>query len=236
MGDADRQLRQPALSRSSIRSTPTTSASCRSPGRSRPACCAATKADRWSSANVMYVHTPFPNIVYALDLNNDGRILWKYEPKQDPNVIPVMCCDTVNRGVCLCRRQDLPAPGRHDAGRARCQDRQGRLVGQERRSRQGRDRHVVADDRQGQGPRRHFRRRVRRARLGDRLQHQGRQAGLARLFDGPRQRHADRPAEDHRSRQAGRARIPAPTPGRATSGRSAAAPPGAGTPTIRSST
>jgi PQQ-dependent dehydrogenase (methanol/ethanol family) len=49
--------------------------------------------------DVMYVHTPFPNIVYALDLNNDGAILWKYEPKQDPNVIPVMCCDTVNRGV-----------------------------------------------------------------------------------------------------------------------------------------
>lgn len=48
---------------------------------------------------VMYVHTPFPNIVYALDLNNDGRILWKYEPKQDTNVIPIMCCDTVNRGV-----------------------------------------------------------------------------------------------------------------------------------------
>ncbi len=49
--------------------------------------------------DVMYVHTPFPNIVYALDLNNEGKILWKYEPKQDPNVIPVMCCDTVNRGV-----------------------------------------------------------------------------------------------------------------------------------------
>ncbi|MCB4768082.1 methanol/ethanol family PQQ-dependent dehydrogenase [Ancylobacter sp. Lp-2] len=49
--------------------------------------------------DVMYVHTPFPNIVYALDLNNDGKILWKYEPKQDPNVIPVMCCDTVNRGL-----------------------------------------------------------------------------------------------------------------------------------------
>ncbi|EGY02344.1 methanol dehydrogenase subunit 1 [Nitrospirillum viridazoti Y2] len=49
--------------------------------------------------DVMYVHTPFPNVVYALDLNNAGRILWKYEPKQDPTVIPVMCCDTVNRGV-----------------------------------------------------------------------------------------------------------------------------------------
>ncbi|MGR3794855.1 lanthanide-dependent methanol dehydrogenase XoxF5 [Vannielia sp. SX4] len=49
--------------------------------------------------DVMYVHTPFPNIVYALDLTQDGKIIWKYEPKQDPNVIPVMCCDTVNRGV-----------------------------------------------------------------------------------------------------------------------------------------
>jgi PQQ-dependent dehydrogenase (methanol/ethanol family) len=49
--------------------------------------------------DVMYVHTPFPNIVYALDLNDPGRVIWKHEPKQDPNVIPVMCCDTVNRGV-----------------------------------------------------------------------------------------------------------------------------------------
>ena len=49
--------------------------------------------------DVMYVHTPFPNNVFALDLKNDGAIIWKYEPKQDPNVIPVMCCDTVNRGV-----------------------------------------------------------------------------------------------------------------------------------------
>src|SRR5579871_3843133 len=49
--------------------------------------------------DVMYLAAPFPNTVFALDLNNDGKILWKYEPKQDPNVIPVMCCDTVNRGV-----------------------------------------------------------------------------------------------------------------------------------------
>ncbi len=49
--------------------------------------------------DVMYVHTPFPNNVFALDLNNNGRVLWKYEPRQDPSVIPVMCCDTINRGV-----------------------------------------------------------------------------------------------------------------------------------------
>lgn len=49
--------------------------------------------------DAMYIHTPFPNAVYKLDLNAEGRILWKYEPRQDASVIPVMCCDTVNRGV-----------------------------------------------------------------------------------------------------------------------------------------
>jgi PQQ-dependent dehydrogenase (methanol/ethanol family) len=49
--------------------------------------------------DLMYVHTPFPNTVYALNLKDENKIVWKYEPKQDPNVIPVMCCDTVNRGV-----------------------------------------------------------------------------------------------------------------------------------------
>ncbi len=49
--------------------------------------------------DMMYFSTPFPNIVYALDLAHEEKIVWKYEPKQDPNVIPVMCCDTVNRGV-----------------------------------------------------------------------------------------------------------------------------------------
>ena len=48
--------------------------------------------------DMMYIHTPFPNIVYALNLKDEQKIVWKYEPKQDPNVIPVMCCDTVNRG------------------------------------------------------------------------------------------------------------------------------------------
>ncbi|OWJ80243.1 methanol/ethanol family PQQ-dependent dehydrogenase [Haematobacter genomosp. 1] len=49
--------------------------------------------------DVMYVHTPFPNIVYALDLKNEGKILWRYHPEQNPDVIGVMCCDTVYRGL-----------------------------------------------------------------------------------------------------------------------------------------
>ena len=48
--------------------------------------------------DMMYLHSPFPNKVFAMDLNTQ-KIVWKYEPKQDPAVIPQMCCDTVNRGL-----------------------------------------------------------------------------------------------------------------------------------------
>jgi len=46
----------------------------------------------------MYIHTPFPNKVFALDLDTQ-KIKWRYEPKQDAAVIPQMCCDTVYRGL-----------------------------------------------------------------------------------------------------------------------------------------
>jgi PQQ-dependent dehydrogenase (methanol/ethanol family) len=50
--------------------------------------------------NTMYVHTPFPDIVYALDLTKEGApVKWKYVPNQDPAVVAIACCDTVNRGL-----------------------------------------------------------------------------------------------------------------------------------------
>jgi PQQ-dependent dehydrogenase (methanol/ethanol family) len=49
--------------------------------------------------DMMYVHGPFPNPVFALNLADENKIVWKYEPVQDASVIPVMCCDTVNRGL-----------------------------------------------------------------------------------------------------------------------------------------
>jgi PQQ-dependent dehydrogenase (methanol/ethanol family) len=50
--------------------------------------------------STMYVHTPFPDIVYSLDLTKEGApVKWKYVPKQDAQVVPVACCDTVNRGL-----------------------------------------------------------------------------------------------------------------------------------------
>ena len=48
---------------------------------------------------VMYLHTAFPNNVYALDLNNNQKILWAYFPKQDPAVQALLCCDNVSRGL-----------------------------------------------------------------------------------------------------------------------------------------
>ena len=50
--------------------------------------------------STMYVVTPFPNIVYALDLTKPGpAVKWKYAPEQDEAAIAVACCDTVNRGA-----------------------------------------------------------------------------------------------------------------------------------------
>lgn len=50
--------------------------------------------------STMYVHSAFPNHVYALDLTKKPyAIKWKYTPKQDERAVPVACCDTVNRGL-----------------------------------------------------------------------------------------------------------------------------------------
>jgi lanthanide-dependent methanol dehydrogenase len=48
----------------------------------------------------MYIVSPFPNIVYALDLSKSGAPMkWKYEPKPEPAAQGVACCDVVNRGA-----------------------------------------------------------------------------------------------------------------------------------------
>jgi PQQ-dependent dehydrogenase (methanol/ethanol family) len=50
--------------------------------------------------NVMYVHSSFPNKVYALDLTKPGApIIWQHTPKQPAEAIPIACCDLVNRGL-----------------------------------------------------------------------------------------------------------------------------------------
>ena len=50
--------------------------------------------------NVMYFHSSFPNKVYALDLTKEGMPqIWSFTPDQPADVIPVACCDVVNRGL-----------------------------------------------------------------------------------------------------------------------------------------
>jgi lanthanide-dependent methanol dehydrogenase len=50
--------------------------------------------------DTMYVVTPFPNILYALDLGGrGGEVKWKYEPRPARAAQGVACCDVVNRGA-----------------------------------------------------------------------------------------------------------------------------------------
>jgi lanthanide-dependent methanol dehydrogenase len=48
----------------------------------------------------MYVVTPFPNLLYALDLTRPGAPMkWVYNPKPEAAAQGVACCDVVNRGA-----------------------------------------------------------------------------------------------------------------------------------------
>jgi lanthanide-dependent methanol dehydrogenase len=50
--------------------------------------------------NTMYVVTPFPNVLYALDLTSAGAPMkWKFTPKPLAAAQGVACCDVVNRGA-----------------------------------------------------------------------------------------------------------------------------------------
>jgi PQQ-dependent dehydrogenase (methanol/ethanol family) len=49
--------------------------------------------------NMLYFESSYPNYVYAVDLDNVGKIAWKFAPEQDKFAPSVACCDVVNRGV-----------------------------------------------------------------------------------------------------------------------------------------
>jgi lanthanide-dependent methanol dehydrogenase len=50
--------------------------------------------------DTMYLVTPFPNVLYALDLKEPGGATrWVYQPSPDPAAQGVACCDVVNRGA-----------------------------------------------------------------------------------------------------------------------------------------
>ena len=48
----------------------------------------------------MYVVTPFPNLLYAIDLTKPGgAVKWVYSPNPSPQSIGIACCDVVNKGA-----------------------------------------------------------------------------------------------------------------------------------------
>jgi lanthanide-dependent methanol dehydrogenase len=49
--------------------------------------------------DMMYFESSFPNFVYAVNLDDIGRIVWRFAPEQDKFAPSVACCDVVNRGV-----------------------------------------------------------------------------------------------------------------------------------------
>lgn len=52
------------------------------------------------AGTTMYLITPFPNIVYALDLTKEGMpAKWSYKPRPVNAAQGVACCDVVNRGL-----------------------------------------------------------------------------------------------------------------------------------------
>ena len=183
MGDADRRLRQSRATRK------LNQINAQNVGKLQVAWTFSTGVLRGHEGgplvigDTMYVHTPFPNIVYALDLNEDGKIIWKYEPKQDPNVIPVMCCDTVNRGVAYADGKIFLHQA--DTTLVALDAKTGKvdLDVQERRSAKGEtgtSAPLVVKDKVMVG--------ISGGEFGvqwprDRLRHQDRQAGLARLLD-----------------------------------------------------
>ncbi len=51
------------------------------------------------AGTTMYVVTPFPNSLIAIDLANAGAVKWTFTPPVNEYARGVACCDTVNRGA-----------------------------------------------------------------------------------------------------------------------------------------
>ena len=184
--------------------------------------------------DVMYVHGPFPNPVYALDLKNESKIIWKYEPKQDPNVIPVMCCDTVNRGLAYADGKIFLHQA--DTTLVALDAKDGKVVwqmknGDPSKGETGTSAPMVVKDKILVG--------ISGGEFGVHCHvtaydlKTGRRVWRA-FSRGSGRPTAGRSREDHRTRQADRQGLRASRPGKAISGRPVAAAPGAGSPTIPS--
>ena len=117
--------------------------------------------------NTMFLVTPFPNIVYALDLTKPGAPLkWSFQPHPEPASQGVACCDVVNRGVAYWDGKIVF--NTLDGNTIALDANTGKVVWKTKLARHqpGRDHHDGAAGGEGKGPGRQFRRRNGRPRLG----------------------------------------------------------------------
>ena len=119
--------------------------------------------------DTMYVVTPYPNILYALDLTRPGAPMkWRYRPETEAagrRASPAATSSTA--GAAYADGQHLLQHARQPDGRGRRGERHAQVEGQARRHQHGRDDDDGAAGREGQGARRQQRRRDGRARLAD---------------------------------------------------------------------
>ena len=146
--------------------------------------------------NTMYVVTPYPNVLYAFDLTQEGYPLrWKYRPDVSPNAIGISCCDVINRGA-------FYADGKIvynllDGHTVAVDAATGREVWKTKIADIGRGRDHADGAVRGQGPRhrRRLRRRVRDLRVAEGSRPEDRQDRL----DGPQHRPGQRDAGEARA-------------------------------------
>ena len=186
--------------------------------------------------NTMYIVTAYPNIVYALDLTKPGAPLkWSFAPKPAPASQGIACCDVVNRG------------GSVDDGKYIFNTLDGQTIAVDVKTgrplwrtqlgniNKGESITMAPTVAQGPGLRRRFGRGDGCPRLVGGTRRKYRQTSLARLQHGPRFPGADRFRFQAALSQTIRARIWGSAAGRRRHGKSAAAAPGVGSPSMPSS-
>ena len=185
----------------------------------------------------MYIVTPFPNTLYALDLTRPGAPLkWKFRPTPTLAAQGVACCDVVNRGAAYWEGRIYF--NTLDAHTVAVDAETGEEVWNTRAGRyqSGREHDHGAAGGEGEGAGGKQRWRVRRARLAHGPRRANRQDRLARVHHRARTATCSSGPASSRSIR----RIADPTwasrAGRATRGSAAAAAPGGGSATTRSST
>ena len=78
--------------------------------------------------NTLYMVTPFPNYLIALDLTKPGYPMkWMFDPNPDQRAVGIACCDLVNRGASYADGKIIYNTLDDQHLRGRCQYREARL-------------------------------------------------------------------------------------------------------------